>query len=165
MPAWKHSRHSHMHPWHWRDQLAGQVYAPQPWHPATGPAHGEGGHGELLEPRLGNSCLRTLTQDEGAIPDAMPATGQPSVTSVPSTSGGHRVSVVPACPDGQGVPGSPSVLGLVASSGGASPAQVMPARFLPSPWSRRDRLGNPIMVRLRRRVDFGFIAVSVLNRE
>lgn len=39
------------------------------------------------------------------------------------------------------------------------------ARFLLSPWSRRDRLGNPIMVRLRRRVDLGFIAVSVLNRE
>lgn len=22
MPVWKHSRHSHMHPWHWRDRLA-----------------------------------------------------------------------------------------------------------------------------------------------
>lgn len=41
---------------------------------------------ELLELRMGDSCLRTLIQDEGTVPDAMPAPGQPSVTSVPNTS-------------------------------------------------------------------------------
>lgn len=66
-------------------QRPGQVCAPTPT-AATGSAHGEGGHREVLEPRLGDSCLRTLTQGEEAVPDAMPAPGLPNVTSVPSTS-------------------------------------------------------------------------------
>lgn len=153
-------------------QRPGQMCAPQ--HPATGPAHGEGGHVELLEPRLGDSCLRTLTQDEGA--DAMPAPGQPGVTSVPSTSVCAESVWCLHLPALRVYPGAhlcpswlPAFWGgcatIRAALGGASPARVLPARFLPSPWSRRDRLGNPIMVRLRRRVDFGFMAVSVLNRE
>lgn len=36
---------------------------------------------------------------------------------------------------------------------------------LGSPWSRWEKLENPIMVRLRLRVDLGFTAVSVLNNE
>lgn len=55
--------------------------------------------------------------------------------------------------------------GLYTPMAGVSQPPGVAARFLLSPWSRRDMLGNPITVRLRRRVDLGFIAVSVLNRE
>lgn len=96
---------------------------------------------------------------------------QASATSTPRTSAPQRVQN--PC-GGLSIP----TAGVSQPHGGASAHPQVPAgpralvgqekwaaRFLLSPWSRRDMLGNPITVRLRRRVDLGFIAVSVLNRE
>lgn len=122
---------------------------------------------------------------KGLLPMPRQPQGQPGVTSVPGTSEpqeGAEPVRWPLCPQVRVVPGEP----VCVWAGCQPPGRLCPlsrqlrrvpalhrrrrgmelaARFLPSPWSRRDRLGNPIMVRLRRRVDLGFIAVSVLNRE
>lgn len=181
MLAWKHSSHSHM-AWLARQpqQRPGQVCAPQPWQPETRSAHGEMGTGSppcwsrgwvtpASESRLRTKGL-SLTPCQSQASPVSPVSPAPQCLGRVQSQCGACTSPWSGCPREPvcawaGCQPRDSCATIRAALGVASPARVQPARFLPSPWSRRDRLGNPIMVRLRRRVDFGFIAVSVLNRE